>query len=100
MDRATAEWMAGMFPGCAVAPLDGIGDMPSKGMPGRSREHDCDADRKRANRDRYKTQLQMALDLVAGEDRAARYCSPAIVELRQQMSEFGHGKDTGTCQRL
>ena len=36
----------------------------------------------------------MALDLVAGGDRAARHCSPAIAELRQQMSEFGYGKDT------
>ena len=35
MDRATAEWMAGMFPGCTVAPLGGMGDMPVKGKPGR-----------------------------------------------------------------
>ena len=94
MDRATAEWMAGMFPGCTVAPLGGLGDMPVKGKPGRTREHDCDADRKRASRDKFKIELQMALDLVAGGDRAARHCSPAVAELRQQMSEFGHGKDT------
>ena len=25
MDRATAEWMASMFPGCTVAPLGGLG---------------------------------------------------------------------------
>ena len=71
-----------------------MGDMPVKGKPGRSREHDCDADRKRASRDQFKAELRMALDLVAGGDRAARHCSPAIAELRQQMSEFGHGKDT------
>ena len=35
----------------------------------------------------------MALDLIAGGDRAARHCSPAIAELRRQMSEFGYGKD-------
>jgi hypothetical protein len=93
MDRATAEWLASMFPGCTVAPLGGMGDMPSKGKPGRSREHDCDADRKRASRDKFRVELQMALDLVAGGDRAARHCSTAIAELRQQMSEFGHGKD-------
>ena len=83
MDRATAEWMASMFPGCTVAPLGGLGDMPVKGKPGRSREHDCDADRKRASRDKFKAELQMALDLIAGGDRAARHCSPAIAELRQ-----------------
>ena len=93
MDRATADWMADMFPGCTVAPLGGMGDMPSKGKPGRSREHDCDADRKRASRDQFKAELRMALDLVAGGDRAARHYSPAIAELRQQMSEFGDGKD-------
>ena len=94
MDRATAEWLASMFPGCTVAPLGGMGDMPSKGKPGRSRQHDSDADRKRACRDQFKSELRMALDLVAGGDRAARHCSPAIGELRRQMSEFGHGRDT------
>jgi hypothetical protein len=93
MDGATAEWMAGMFPGCTVAPLGGLGDMPVKGKPGRSREHDCDADRKRASRDQFRAELRMALDLVAGGDRAARHSSPAIAELRRQMSEFGYGKD-------
>ena len=93
MDRATAEWMAGTFPGCTVAPLGGMGDMPVKGKPGRTREHDSDADRKRASRDQFRSELRMALDLVAGGDRAARHCSPAIAELRQQMSEFGHGRD-------
>ena len=93
MDRATAEWLAGMFPGCTVAPLGGLGDMPVKGKPGRSREHDCDADRKRASRDKFRVELQMALDLIAGGDRAARHCSPAVAELRRQMSEFGYGKD-------
>ena len=94
MDRATAEWMATMFPGCTVAPLGGMGDMPSKGKPGRTREHECDADRKRAHRDQFRSELRMALDLVVGGDRAARHCSQAIAELRQQMSEFGFGKDT------
>jgi hypothetical protein len=94
MDRDTAEWLASMFPGCTVAPLGDMGDMPLKGKPGRHREHDCDADRKRASRNQFKSELQMALDLVAGGDRAARHSSPAIAELRQKMSEFGHGKDT------
>jgi hypothetical protein len=94
MDRATAEWMSSMFPGCSTAPLGDMGDMPVKGKPGRPREHDGDTDRKRACRDKFKAELSMALDLVAGGERAARHCSPAVAELRQQMSEFGHGKDT------
>jgi len=94
MDRATAEWMASMFPGCTVAPLDGMGDMPIKGKPGRPRQHDCNADRKRANRDQFRSETRMALDLIAGGERAARHCSPAVAELRKQMSEFGFGKDT------
>ena len=93
MDRATAEWMAGMFPGCSVALLGGMGDMPVKGKPGRTREHDCDTDRKRASRDQFRAELRMALDLVAGGDQAARHCSPDVAELRSRMSEFGHGKD-------
>ena len=83
MDRATAEWMSSMFPGCAVAPLGGMSDMPIKGKPGRTRTHECDADRKRANRNQFKAELGMALDLIAGGERAARHCSPAVAELRE-----------------
>ena len=93
MDRATAEWLAGMFPGCTVCPLGGLDDMPVKGKPGRPRTHDCDADRKRAHRDEFKTQLHVALDLVDGGDRAARHSSPFVAELRSKMSEFRHGVD-------
>jgi hypothetical protein len=81
MDRATADWMATMFPGCTVTPLGGIDDLPAKGKPGRLRQYDDAADRKRAHRDRFKLELQAALDLVNGgnrvigqfpEDRASR----------------------------
>ena len=65
-----------------------------KGKPARHREHDCDADRKRASRNQFKAELGMALDLIAGGERAARHCSPAVAELRNQMSEFGYGKDS------
>ena len=70
------------------------GRYAEQGKPGRTREHECDADRKRAHRDQFRSELRMALDLVVGGDRAARHCSQAIAELRQQMSEFGFGKDT------
>jgi hypothetical protein len=94
MDRATAEWIARMFPGCTVAHLGGLADMPVKGQAGRHRTHDSDADRKRAHRDQFKSDLRMALDLVSGGERSARHTSPAIADLRQRMSEFGFGKDT------
>ena len=28
MDRATAEWVAGLFPGCTIKPLGGLDDVP------------------------------------------------------------------------
>jgi hypothetical protein len=93
MDRATAEWMAAMFPGCTVAPLGNMGEMPVKGKPGRPRKHDCDADKKRAYRDRFKLELRAALDLVNGGDRVKRRSPHLVQELRQQMSEFGCGRD-------
>lgn len=94
MDSATAEWVSGLFPGCTIKPLGGLDDVPCKGKPGRRRIHDCGADRKRAQRDQFKVELRMELDLMAGGDHVARHCSPAIDELRKQMSEFGYGKDT------
>ena len=94
MDRATAEWLATLFPGCIVEPLSGLDNMPVKGKPGRTRHHDCDADRKRMNRDKFKSELRSALDLIAGGERTARHFSPAVAELRRQMSEFNFGKDT------
>ena len=94
MDRATAEWLADLFPGCAVEPLGGIDGIPTKGKPGRRNIHDCDADRKRAHRNQFKSELRTALDLVVGGERAARHRSPAVAELRRQMSEFAFGEDT------
>ncbi len=76
MDRATAEWLATLFPGCTIAPLGGL-DVPVKGTPGRRRIHDSDADRKRAKRDQFKSELRMALDLVSGGNRASRHCIPS-----------------------
>ena len=94
MDRATADWLASMFPGCAVEALGGIDGIPAKGTPGRRNIYDCEADRKRAHRDQFKSELRIALDLVVGGERAARHRSPAVAELRRQMSEFGFGEDT------
>jgi hypothetical protein len=93
MDRATAEWLANLFPGCTVAPLGGLEGMPVKGKPGRPRVHTSSADKKRVQREKFKSELRLALDLVAGGERAARHFSPSVAELRRQMSEFGFGKD-------
>ncbi len=95
MDRATADWMATMFPGCTVAPLGGIDDLPVKGKPGRPRQHDDAADRKRAHRDRFKLELQGALDLLNGGNRVIGRFPELVTKLRQQMSEFGHGRVQG-----
>ena len=91
MDKATADWMATLFPGCTVAPLMGIGNLPTKGKPGRRRQHADDADRKRAHRDRYKQELHAALDLVSGGDRVIGQFPHLADELRKQLSEFGYG---------
>jgi hypothetical protein len=95
MDRATADWMATMFPGCTVAPLGGIDDLPVKGKPGRPRQHGDDAERKRAHRDRFKLELQAALDLVNGGNRViGQFPEPELAAMmRQQMTEFGHSQE-------
>jgi hypothetical protein len=93
MDRATADWMATMFPGCTVASLDGIGSLPMKGRPGRPRQYEDGADRKRAHRDRFKLELQAALDLVNRGNRVIGQFPELATTLRQQMSEFRYGKD-------
>ena len=93
MDRATADWLASMFPGCMVEVLGGIDGIPAKGTPGRRHIYECEADRKRAHRRQFKSELRIALDLVGGGERAARH-GPQIAILRCQMSSFGFGEDT------
>jgi hypothetical protein len=92
MDRATADWLAGLFPGCAVAPLDGVVGIPAKSKGGRPRKHLCDADRKLAHRDRFKRELAIELDLTNGVEMtgAAGFFAE---RLRQSMTEFGMGRD-------
>ena len=91
MDRATADWLATMFPGCAIEAL-GLNGMPSKGKPGRPREHASTADRKRAHRNQFKMELKAALDLVNDVGCDGRL-SILARQLREQMSEFGFGRD-------
>jgi hypothetical protein len=91
MDRATADWLAAMFPGCTIEAL-GLNGMPSKGKPGRPREYASTADRKRAHRDQFKAELRAALDLVNDVGCDGRMTILAR-QLREQMSEFGFGRD-------
>ena len=93
MDRATADWLADLFPGCTVEPLAGLVAMPAKGKPGRTRRHVCDADRKAAHRHRYKLELEAALDLVNGSERVLGRAPHLAADLRRQMTEFGRGRD-------
>lgn len=45
-DRATGEWMQGLFPGSTLVPLPGGETVPSRGRVGRPRLHASDAERK------------------------------------------------------
>lgn len=93
MDRATADWLADLFPGCAVQPLDGWAAMPAKGKGGRPRKYLCDADRKAAYRDRIKDERATALALINGFPPRIGPLSSLAQNLHQQMSEFGRGRD-------
>ena len=64
MDRDTAEWLADLFPGASVEPLDGMGVLPRKGKAGRPRKHKSDADKVKAHRDQRKREWLAQLDLI------------------------------------
>lgn len=64
MDRDTAEWLADLFPGAEVEPLDGMGVLPRKGKAGRPRKHATGSDRVRAHREQEKRKLLAQLDLI------------------------------------
>jgi hypothetical protein len=93
MDRATADWLADLFPGCVVQPLDGLAAMPAKGKGGRPRKYLCDADRKAAYRDRIRDERATALTLINGFPPTSGPLASLAQELRQQMTEFGRGRD-------
>jgi hypothetical protein len=93
MDRATADWMANLFPGCKTEPLGDIAGLPTRGKGGRPRKHLCDADRKAAHRDRYRRELATELDLINDASRTTVRFACLAKDMRQQMSEFGRGRD-------
>jgi hypothetical protein len=93
MDQPTAEWLAGMFPGCTVASI-GLMGVPVKGQPGRPRHHANSAERKRAYRDQFKHELRTALDLIGGTEQVGGGVNIHGALLRKKMPEFGYGRDT------
>jgi hypothetical protein len=66
MDRSTADWLANLFPGAAVQPLQGMGVVPHKGEPGRKRQHESNAAKNRAYNERRKRELLDQLDQING----------------------------------
>ena len=66
MDRATAYWLADLFPGAKVEALEGLGVALAKGKPGRPRVHQTSAERKRAYRERQKEAFYADLMAING----------------------------------
>lgn len=64
MDRDTAEWLADLFPGAEVQPLDGTGALPRKGQAGRPRKHGSNAAKAKAHRDQQKRTWLGQLDVI------------------------------------
>ncbi|MCW1841580.1 hypothetical protein [Prosthecomicrobium hirschii] len=68
MDRATADWLADLFPGSQVMAVDGLGAVMRKGRPGRPRAHKDGADRVRAHRLRQRELWLAELAGINGSD--------------------------------
>ncbi|WP_029031530.1 hypothetical protein [Salinarimonas rosea] len=94
MDRATAEWLADLFPGAKVEPLPGMGVVPRKGKPGRRRKHDSAADKTRAYRESQKRKYLAELDLINGTSLVVGKYPWFDEEVRSQMSEFRCDENT------
>ncbi|MBM6584416.1 hypothetical protein ILT44_29925 [Microvirga sp. BT689] len=99
MDRTTAEWLADLFPGAQVEPLDGMGVQPRKGKPGRNRKHASNAARNRAYNERKKQGLMTQLDLINGTSLVAGRYPVFAQEVRSGMKEFAGTCDENTVYR-
>ena len=82
MDKATAEWLAGLFPGAQVEPLDGLGVRLYKGKPGRPRLHETSAQRNRAYRIRQQEQWFSDLAAINGAGALAMSYDEFCAEVR------------------
>jgi len=99
MDRDTAEWLADLFPGAQVEPLDGMGVVPRKGTPGRQRVHGSNAEKTRVYRENKKRELLVQLDLINGTSLVAGRYPYLAQEVRSQMREFAGACDDNTVYR-
>jgi hypothetical protein len=91
MDRATAEWLADLFPGAQVEQISSEVLEVRKGRPGRRRQHATSADRTRAYRLEEKQRLLNELSaLNTGSLMEAAY--PDLEEAARQV-----GPDTKCC---
>jgi hypothetical protein len=57
MDRATADWLAALFPGAKVQALPGLPTQALKGKPGRKGKHETNGAKTAACRARAKEEL-------------------------------------------
>lgn len=94
MDRATAEWLADLFPGAAVEPLPGMGALPAKGKPGRPRKHRDPAEKTSAYRERQRREYLVQLDLINETSFEVGMYPWFNEEVRSQMSELRCDENT------
>lgn len=88
MDRATAEWLSGLFPGSSVTPLGGKVIGAVLGKPGRPRRHQSNADRKAAHRREKEIQLLIGQAAINGEDLSDHDYPELVRTVVDQMSEL------------
>ncbi|MPR12948.1 hypothetical protein [Microvirga tunisiensis] len=88
MDRDTAEWLANLFPGAKVQPLDGMGIAPSKGTAGRTRQYESNAEKNRAYNERQEREWLAQLDAINGTSFIGGRYRLLVQEVRDQMKEF------------
>lgn len=94
MDQGTAEWLADLFPGATIAPLDGMGVQVRKGRPGRKRQHVSNAAKASACRAKQKREWLAQLDLINGTSVIAGRYPWFAQEVASRMSEFGCNENT------
>lgn len=99
MDRGTAEWLADLFPGAEVEPLDGMSVQPRKGKSGRTRKHTSNAEKTRVYRENKKRELLAQLDLINDAALVAGRYPAFAQEVMSGMKEFAGMCDENTVYR-
>lgn len=99
MDRSTADWLADLFPGSAVQPLDGMGVVPRKGKPGRKPQHESNAAKNRAYNERRKRELLGQLDQINGTSFAMGQYPDLTQAAKPQMADDTEMRDENTIYK-